>query len=304
MITPQLEELLALRSAASQLGLTTNQRVRAPLSGLYASVFRGQGMDFDEVRAYQPGDEIRNIDWRVTARMGKPYLKVYREERDRGVMLCVDTSYHMQFGTRGTFKAVQAARVAALLGWSAHGHGDKVGGMLFGQQRPYFFSPTRTHQAFVQLLQQLTHPPDATATSSALPQALKFLTRTAATGGLVFVIADLYQVTVEELKEPLTQLRQRQEVVLIAIDDPADSHLPTVGEVNLQAKAGQYLVVDTDNVAIRQAYQQLWQQHREELKSLTQKLHIHFFNVSTQQSVYQTLLAGLRQRLYQEQAHR
>jgi len=118
-LQPRLDDLLELRHRARTLGLASHHLVNSTFSGLYASVFRGTGLDFEEVREYQEGDDIRNMDWKVTARTNEPHLKVYREERERSVLLCVDHGPHMFFGTRGTFKSIQAARCAALLGWAA-----------------------------------------------------------------------------------------------------------------------------------------------------------------------------------------
>ncbi|OQW94464.1 MAG: hypothetical protein BWK79_05860, partial [Beggiatoa sp. IS2] len=212
MILIKLEELLELRHQAYRLGLTSSHRVQTPLSGLYASVFRGQGVDFDEVREYRYGDEIRHIDWRVTARMRKPYLKVYREERERHVMLCVDTNSYMQFGTRNTFKSVQAARTAALLGWSAQSHGDRVSGLLFGAGKPQLFRPDRSRRSFWRLLQGLTIPPPTTiAPVTTIEQVFTLLNRGITHGSLIFIITDGHQIPMPLLKRALTQLRQQHE---------------------------------------------------------------------------------------------
>ena len=116
---PQLDDLLELRHQARTLGVAAHHQVNSTFSGLYASVFRGTGLDFEEVREYREGDDIRNMDWLVTARTNVPHLKIFREERQRNVLLCVDTVQHMSFGTRGTFKSNQAARSAPLIGWAA-----------------------------------------------------------------------------------------------------------------------------------------------------------------------------------------
>ncbi len=128
------EELIRLRSQASLPGLAPQRRVMTTQTGPYASPFKGRGIDFAEVRAYLPGDDIRNIDWRVTARTGQPHTKLFREERERPVLLLVDLGASMRFGTRVAFKSVLAARAAALLGWAAVGHGDRVGGVVFAGQ--------------------------------------------------------------------------------------------------------------------------------------------------------------------------
>jgi hypothetical protein len=129
---PRLDDLLELRHQAHTLGVPSHHLVNSTFAGLYASVFRGAGVNFEEVREYREGDDIRYMDWKVTARTNEPHLKVFREERERSVVLCVDRGPHMVFGTRGTFKSVQAARAAALIGWAASRLNDRVGGMAFG----------------------------------------------------------------------------------------------------------------------------------------------------------------------------
>ncbi len=304
MLLPQLDDLLALRHYAHQIGLHTHQRVATPLSGLYASTFRGQGMDFDEVREYRYGDEIRNIDWRVTARMRKPYLKVYREERERQVLLCVDTGARMQFGTRGTFKSIQASYVAALLGWSANGHGDKVGGLLFGQTKPLFFRPQRSQRELSRLLRQFTEIPKNDGEIVTLPQALLMLNRSTPTGALIFIIADLHQVPIAELKKALMQLYQQHEVILIHIVDPADYQLPAVGQVNFNDLQGHKITVNTDLKQGLQRYQQAWQSRQQQLEQLARQLSIDFISIATNDVVHDSLLIGLRQRMQKRLVHR
>jgi uncharacterized protein (DUF58 family) len=159
-LQPRLDDLLELRHRARTLGLASRHLVNSTFSGLYASVFRGTGLDFEEVREYQEGDDIRNMDWKVTARTNLPHLKVFREERERSVLLCVDKSPHMSFGTRGTFKSIQAARAAALLGWAANALNDRVGGLLYGDAATgqQHFRPTKDRRALWRLLHALSHP--------------------------------------------------------------------------------------------------------------------------------------------------
>ncbi|WP_353570107.1 DUF58 domain-containing protein [Candidatus Albibeggiatoa sp. nov. BB20] len=304
MLVPQLDDLLALRHQAQQIGLHTGQRVQTPLSGLYASVFRGQGMDFDEVREYRYGDEIRNIDWRVTARMRKPYLKVYREERERHVVLCVDIGSHMQFGTRGTFKSIQASYTTALLGWSANGHGDKVGGLLFGQAKPLFFRPQRSQREFGRLLRQFTQTPQISAETVDLAQALEMLSRSTPTGALIFIIADLHQIAADKLKKALTQIHQQHEVVLIHIVDQADYDLPAIGQVNFNNLDNQKLTVNTDIKQGLQRYHLAWQHRQQNLEQLAHRLSLDLISIATDDEVHDSLLTGLRQRMRQELAHR
>ncbi len=304
MLTPQFKELLELRYQAYSVGLVSSQRTQTMLSGLYASVFRGQGMDFEEVREYQHGDEIRNIDWRVTARMNRPYLKVYREERERSVVLCVNTGVQMQFGTRKTFKSIQAAKAAALLGWSAYGHGDRVGGLLFGQQTPRFFRPNRSQRSLGQILRNLTIPPDNTKDTTTLNQALQVLNRSTSTGSLLFVITDFNQTDIPTLQQTLNQLRQHHEIVLISIDDQADYALPAIGQVEFIAADGTKICIDSDSKAGRAAYRKAWETQHQALKQTAQRLFIDLFSISTQDDVYNSLLQGLQQRVQKRRTHR
>ncbi|MDY6991675.1 MAG: DUF58 domain-containing protein [Pseudomonadota bacterium] len=304
MLVPQLNELVALQRYAHSLGLAATQRVHTPLSGLYASVFRGQGVDFEEVREYHYGDEIRNIDWRVTARMRKPFLKVYREERERHVILCVDIGGHMQFGTRKTFKAIQAAYAAALLGWSAQGHGDRVGGLVFGQGQPQFFQPNRSQRSFWHLLRRLTLEPSLETFGPTLTEVLPILGRHRAPGALIFIIADFNQVAVPALQRVLSQMHQRYEMVLISVDDPADSILPAMGKVRFVAANGHEVEVDTDSASGRAAYRQAWQQQRQQVQHMARQLCMDLLTLSTQTEVYQDLVTGLRQRAQKQQTHR
>lgn len=305
MLTPKLEDLLALRTRAFPLAFSSSRRRQTLLSGLYASVFRGQGLEFEEVREYREGDDIRHIDWRVTARMNKPYLKVYREERERRVILCVDMGAHMQFGTRNTFKSIQAAYLAALLGWSAHGHGDRVGGLLFGGEQPHFFRPQRSSRTFGQFLRYLTQVSHSgQSQAGALEQALKFLTQTSATGALLFIIADFNQTSIALLKRALSQLHQRHEIVLISIDDPADYDLPAIGTVSFIAPNGQQAEINTNNLTGQATYRQAWHDHRQALQQIAKHLYSDFFSLSTQDDVYRSLISNLQQRAQQQKKHR
>ncbi len=132
--------LIRLIGPASTLSLKV-RFIRAQQSGAYLSAFKGRGMEFEEARPYQPGDDIRNLDWRVTARTGKPHTKLFREERERPILLWVDYRNTMFFATKGVYKSVIAARAAALLAWSAHHHGDRVGGIIFSEQIHHELKP-------------------------------------------------------------------------------------------------------------------------------------------------------------------
>lgn len=161
MLSPNFQELVELNAKVRSRKINSNKLIRSLIAGSYFSPFRGQGLEFEEVRQYVAGDDIRKIDWRVTARSGKPHIKLFREERERKVILCHDLGKSMCFGTRGTFKSVQAAHVTALLGWCALANGNMVGGCLYGdtQYGQHFYKPSRRRDSFLQILQKICAEP-------------------------------------------------------------------------------------------------------------------------------------------------
>lgn len=299
-LSPRLDDLLELRHQAHTLGLSSFHLVNSTLSGLFASVFRGSGLDFDEVREYREGDDVRNMEWHVTARTGTPHLKVFREERERTVLLCVDQGAHMSFGTRGTFKSVQAARAAALLGWAANNHHDRVGGLLYagqGNNGLQYFRPQRSRRSLWRILNTLTgETPGVVPGNDHLLGALQHLERGSWTGALVFVIGD-FNREVSVLEGTLGSLRQRHDVVLLPIDDPADRDLPAMGAVEFENTAGDRILIDTDDEAGRRAYRSAWLDHRHALLKLASRLGVDVIPLRTDEEVHKTITDGLRQRL-------
>ncbi len=297
-LTVRIDELLELRHGAHVLGMSSRHRVQSVLSGLYASVFRGQGMDFEETREYQEGDEIRNMDWRVTARTGLAHLKVFREERERAVMLCVDAGPHMQFGTRGTFKSIQAARASALLGWSASNNQDRVGALLFGEPGAglRYFRPSRARLSMWRMLRALTEQPSsAPVEGDPLVEALEKLRRVASTGALIFVIADMNRDP-ELLHQPLGRLCQRHDVVLMPVDDPADREIPAIGRIIFSTLDGARIEIDTDSEAGRRQYRERWEKNRQALDTLARRLGVSLIPVPTNEEIHHVLINGLRRR--------
>ncbi len=295
---PRLDDLLELRHQAHTLGISSHHLVNSSFAGLYASVFRGAGVNFEEVREYREGDDIRYMDWKVTARINEPHLKVFREERERSVVLCVDRGPHMAFGTRGTFKSIQAARAAALIGWAASRLQDRVGGMAFGdpEQGLQHFRPARGRRALWQLLRTLTLPGSrASASIDCLAGALKRASRGLPTGSLIFVIADLNR-DVRGLEPVLGNLRQRSSVVLMPVDDPADQAIPAMGTVTFRGTDGRLLEIDTDNPSAREALRAQWEQRRQTLAALANRLNIILMPIHTNREIHASLIASLQQR--------
>ena len=292
---PRLDELLELRHQAHTLGLASHHLVNTTFSGLYASVFRGQGLNFEEVREYREGDDIRNMDWKVTARTNEPHLKVYREERERSVVLCVDHGPHMFFGTRGTFKSVQAARAAALLGWAANSVNDRVGGMLFGDADTglVHFQPTKDRRAVWRLLKEMANPVRrAQHGIDCIDLVLKRADRGSGTGSLIFVIAD-FNRDLQGLDKTLGQVCQKHSVVLVPVDDPADREIPSVGRALFRDAEGRLVEIDTDDADGQRAFSERWEARRASLNKLANRLGVAVIPVQTSEEVHRSLMSGL-----------
>ncbi|MDM8545750.1 DUF58 domain-containing protein [Candidatus Venteria ishoeyi] len=296
MLHPDLNDLLELRHQAHSLGLASHHPVNSVLCGLYSSVFRGQGMDFEEVREYQQGDEIRNMDWRVTARTNTPHLKVFREERQRSVLLCVDISARMQFGTRGTFKSIQAAKAAALLGWAASTSQDRVGGVLYGAGSLRYFRPSREHRTVWRILQALTQAKASERSEDGLGRAMDKLAHAGHGGSVILLIGDFNRETTS-LEQRFAYLRQHHDLVVLPIDDPADREIPAMGRVLFKNRDGVRLELDTDSESGQAAYREQWDSQRNHLQVMCRRFGIDLIPLSTQEDVHLTLVKGLRRRM-------
>ncbi|QYZ65420.1 MAG: hypothetical protein OI74_12815 [Gammaproteobacteria bacterium (ex Lamellibrachia satsuma)] len=292
---PHIDDLLELRHQAHTLGLASHHLVNSSFSGLYSSVFRGTGLDFEEVREYREGDDIRNMEWNVTARTNVPHLKIFREERERSVVLCVDKGPHMSFGTRGTFKSIQAAKAAALLGWAASRLNDRVGGMLFGDAGigMQYIRPTKGRRALWRLLHTLTTEGSQEKRQiDCLSEALQKADRGTPTGSLIFVIADMNR-EIAGLEQTLGRLCQHHTLVLIPVDDPAESEIPEMGRVTFTGPDGELIEIDTRDQQARDRYREIWQQRRSTLEALCNRLGVPLMPVSTDEEIHITLTRAL-----------
>ena len=261
-----LEELIALRFPARQLRLARRNRALSVLAGPNKTNFRGRGIDFEEVRSYQPGDDIRSIDWRVTARTGSAHTKLFREERERPVLVAVDQRSGMFFGSSHCFKSVLAAQLASLLAWSALDAGDRVGGLVFNDSGHREIRPRRSRRTVLELLSQveqynLALPLSAPATAG-FAEVLSNLRRIVRPGSSLFIVSDFRGAGDERAREQLFQLAQHIEITAIACSDPLEDSLP---------RAGHYAVTDgrarselnTADKHLRAAYSERARQQRE-----------------------------------------
>jgi uncharacterized protein (DUF58 family) len=235
------------------------------------------------------------MDWKVTARTNEPHLKVYREERERNVVLCVDHGPHMFFGTRGTFKSVQAARAAALLGWAANSVNDRVGGMLFGDADSglVHFQPTKDRRAVWRLLREMTNPVRrAQHGVDCIDRVLKRADRGTGTGSLIFVIGD-FNRDLQGLDKTLGQVCQKHSVVLVPVDDPADREIPRLGRALFRDGEGRMVEIDTDDPEGQRAFTERWEARRANLMMLANRLGVAVIPVQTSVDVHHALMSGL-----------
>jgi uncharacterized protein (DUF58 family) len=296
MLYPELDELISYKDL--KLGMEPPARCSSrslALGGQY-SPFRGQGLEFDAVRKYVPGDDIRAIDWRVTARTGSPHIKIFHEERQRHILLCIDMNAGMRFGTRGTFKSVQAARAASLLGWQAVANHDRISACLFGDVPGgiEFFTPKQSRMSLLQLLKRLSQASTEQSTISFV-KALDRTCHAAPTGSLVYFISDFMEGEEEgDQKLLLNRLKQRCDVVFISINDPADKALIPIGKINVSSHEGDKIMINTDSVSGRETYALQWEENRKRIHQKTSQLGIPLIELTTQSDIKKDLWLALK----------
>ena len=284
-----LKPLIDLAKPAASLNLK-RPSIHAQQSGGYISHFKARGMEFEEVRMYQAGDDVRSIDWRVTARTGKAHTKVFREERERPVFISVDNRATMQFATRGVFKSVLAAKLAALLAWAAQHQGDRIGGQLFSDTVCREIKPQNGRHAVLRFLNLLVNGNEVVRNTSptvALEQVFARLTQHAHPGSLVYIISDFRGMSAAA--EPhLAKLSRHCEVVLIFIYDPLENNLPSQGRYRFTD--GQHdVTIDTSDTQRLLTYHQHFEQRQQQLQQLAKKLGLIFIPCSTADEPIQCL---------------
>ena len=231
--------------------IRTQHLVTEALAGQYESAFKGRGMEFEEVRAYQPGDDIRHIDWKVTARTGEPYVKVHREERELTVMIMVDVSSSGEFGTAGKFKNEIAAEVAAVLAYAAIKNNDRVGLIIFSDRIEHFVPPKKGRAHVWMVIRDiLNFRPERRVTD--LDKALEYLGTVIKRRCVAFLISDFLD---QSISDRLRTTAKRHDITAISIADPRETALPPIGLIELEdAETGETIVVDTYDKNIRESF--------------------------------------------------
>lgn len=276
-----------------RIEVRTRRLVDSRFAGEYRSLFKGQGMEFAEVREYQPGDEVRSIDWNVSARMGKPFVKRYVEERELTVMLAIDLSGSARFGTRARFKHDLAVELAGVLSLAAVRNNDRVGLMLFTDQVEHALPARKGRKHALRLIRDLLSvEPEGRGTSMAA--AVDRLMRLLPHRSVVFLASDFLT---EDAEKPLARLAQRHDVIAITLEDPAERHLPDIGPARLEdPETGEIVEVDTSHPLVRAAFAKRVADAEEARRRLFGRLGLDEIIVHTEHGYVDALLAFFRAR--------
>ncbi len=264
------------------------------MAGSTLSKFRGRGMDYAESRIYTPGDDIRSIDWKVTARSGKTHTKLYAEERDRPVMTLVDFSPSLYFGTKEAFKSVIAARLAATIAWTAAFNSDRIGGTLLTPQERFDLRPLAGRKGVLALIHALvkaTHTPVSETPDSSLKQILHHGMRTIRPGSRIFLISDFYQHD-QNLERNLSRLRRHNDLILCQIIDPLELKAPPPGLYNISNGRDQARL-NTKTSAVRKAYEKKFNERRKNLEKIAGNLKIPYLKVVSGNDIAGIMRRGL-----------
>jgi uncharacterized protein (DUF58 family) len=277
-------------------------RVNSLQTGAYVSRFRGRGMEFDESRPYQPGDDPRSIDWRVTARSTTAYTKLFREERERPVLVAVDLRSNMHFATQGCFKSVNASRAAALIAWAAHHRGDRLGGLIFGDTSHRELKPRLGRRSALRFVHELAEHRDwqknevPASGLDPFTQAMSALRRVARPGSLVVVISDFHGFN-RATQSYLSNVARHSEVLAVFLNDPIERELPPPGRYRLVSDDDE-LAIDTYATPARRDYELAFAERLHALERFCHTYHVHLMPMSTNDDPVSTLQTALGRRTH------
>ena len=291
-------ELIAARLTARQLRLRQQKRHVARQTGNHPAPFKGRGLSFQQLRAYQGGDEIRHIDWRVTARTTKPHTRLFEEERERPIVIGLDQRRTMAFGSRHCFKSVMACHTAALLAWNGLDSNDRVGGFIFSDDSHSEFRPRRSSRAVLHLLnsaseynQQLLQAPESIEQRQPLSRALEELRRITRPGSSVFILSDFHDYN-DDAHQQLLLLARHNDIVALCISDPFELTLPLHGALPL-SDGQQRSTINVDQ-RLQQHYREHIANTQQQLQQRLRQLGVVFLPLSTSDDVLETLAREIR----------
>lgn len=286
-VYPEARDLLGLRHSSRELNIFARRAASSQLAGNARTRFRGRGMEFEEVRLYQPGDDIRTIDWGVTARTQVTHTKLFREEQERPVLICVDLRSPMFFGSRLQFKSWLAAELGSLIAWSALAHSDRIGGLIFGDNDSQDVRPKRNKGAALQLVHglldfcyRLDNP--GARYGQSMFELLEETRRIAKPGSAVFIISDFHDFDAE-CEKRLFQLHRHTDTTLLQCVDSLEKDLPPRGRFTM-TNGRERVSLITDNQQVRQRYHQIFEQRQRSFQQSCQRLGVPLYEMHTHQS--------------------
>lgn len=305
--THQNQEVIVLKVEASDLlkrvrkiEIKTRGLSRQIFAGQYHSAFKGRGMAFSEVRDYQYGDDIRNIDWNVTARFNQPYVKIFEEERELTVMVLVDVSGSRMFGTTNLLKKNLATEIAAVLAFSAIQNNDKIGVLLFSDRIEKFIPPKKGRTHILHIIRELINfTPQSEGTN--LAEALRYLTNALKKRCTTFILSDFMDFNPDSVDPRFTSAlsiaANKHDVVAIRIYDPREVELPSIGLMKMRdAESGNHAWVDTSDPALRSAYAQWWADTEVSLKQTFTRCNVDWVPIATDEDYVKPLIKLFKQR--------
>lgn len=291
-------QLTQLRMLAKRLRLASLPQIHGMLAGGHASKQKGRGLDLDQLRQYLPGDDIRTIDWRVTARTQSPHTRVYKEERERPVMVVCDQRTPMFFGSQRSFKSVVAAQCAAIIAWAALDHGDRVGAFILGDQDEKDFRPKQRAQHVLQILQSINefnhqlenHRP----INNSLSNCLKKLHQGVKPGTTIYIISDFFDLSAHD-KAALFNLKRHNHVVALQVFDSLERHMPPPGMYAVTDGANQG-ILDTQSTQSQQAYREAVDVFQQGIEQTFKQLAIAHHQINAAEIPYMAVKIALEQR--------
>ncbi|MCK4578189.1 MAG: DUF58 domain-containing protein [Candidatus Marinimicrobia bacterium] len=282
MIPPEILEKVRF------IEIHTRHLVNDIFGGEYHSVFKGQGMEFSEVREYLPGDDIRSIDWNVTARFGKPYIKRFEEERELTVLLAVDGSGSSIYGTGQALKSDIATELAAVLAFSAIKNNDKVGLLIFSDHVEKFIPPKKGKSHVLRVIRDLLYH-DPTGRHTRLGTTLEYLLRALKRRSVIFLLSDFLD---EEFEIPLQLVSRKHDLILLRLEDTSEQELPALGLVKwYDSETGEDIWLDTSSAAVRKQFASQVEERRDGFEKFCQRHSIDLITIDTSKSYIKPLMS-------------
>ena len=288
-----------------QIEIRSNRLVAELFAGSYHSAFKGQGIDFEEVREYQPGDEVRTIDWNVTAKEGTPFVKQYKEERELTILLAVDISKSTRYGSDTQSKREKLAELAALIAFSACRNGDKVGLLLFTDETELYLPPTKGHKHVLRILREILFRPTL-GKSTDLNNAVRVLNQVTRRRAVVFLLSDFILnqafddeegLGLEALLHQLSYTRLKHDLICVRVFDERETELPNIGLINLKdSESGQMITLDTANSNTRKQYSETYLKKSKLLSQKLKRRGIDEFVISTEGDFAKDLFSFFKRR--------